>query len=76
MKKNRCNVTASIGKGNGLMLNGHMDTVPAGDGWKYDPFAAKIVDGKLYGRGSSDMKAGLAVMMIVAKELSKKNLNN
>jgi succinyl-diaminopimelate desuccinylase len=41
-------------------LNGHFDVVPAGDGWTLDPFAAVVRDGRIYGRGSTDMKAGLA----------------
>ena len=74
-EKNRCDVIASIGKGKGLMLNGHMDTVPAGDlkKWKYDPFEGKVVNGKLYGRGSSDMKGGLAAVLIAVKNLSREN---
>lgn len=59
------NVLASI-QGNGpglhLVFNGHMDTFPVPDKerWKHDPFGAEIVDGKLFGRGSADMKGGLA----------------
>jgi acetylornithine deacetylase/succinyl-diaminopimelate desuccinylase family protein len=72
-EKNRCNVIASIGKGKGLMLNGHMDTVPAGNlnKWKYDPFEARIIDGKIYGRGTSDMKGGIASILTAVKNLSK-----
>lgn len=44
-----------------LVFSGHMDTVHVGDEpWQYDPFAAEIVDGKIYGRGSCDMKSGVA----------------
>ena len=72
-EKNRINLIASIGKGKGLMLNGHLDTVPAGElnKWKYDPFEGRIVNGKLYGRGSSDMKGGLAAIIIAVKNLAK-----
>ena len=45
-----------------LLLTGHSDTVPIGDGWTQDPFGAAIVGDRLYGRGSCDMKAGLAAM--------------
>ncbi|MDF1539141.1 MAG: M20 family metallopeptidase [Candidatus Thorarchaeota archaeon] len=47
-----------------LMFHGHMDTVPAGDleKWKYDPFVGEIVDGKLHGRGSCDMKGPVAAL--------------
>jgi acetylornithine deacetylase/succinyl-diaminopimelate desuccinylase-like protein len=45
-----------------LIFNGHIDTVPVSDEskGKYPPFLAKIVDNKLYGRGSLDMKSSLA----------------
>ncbi len=47
-----------------LVFTGHMDTVPLGDTpWKRSPFDGEIENGKLYGRGSSDMKAGVAAMM-------------
>jgi len=54
-----------------LMLEGHTDVVSEGERsrWTYDPFGAQIVDGKLYGRGSCDMKAGVAVNLIAAKTL-------
>lgn len=49
--------------GRRLIMNGHLDTFPAGDRakWSVDPFGGVVVDGKLYGRGAADMKAGLAV---------------
>ena len=47
-----------------LGFTGHLDTVPLGARpWSVDPFAAEIVDGKLYGRGSSDMKSGVAAFV-------------
>src|SRR3954451_4605587 len=39
---------------------GHLDVVPAGDGWTADPFAADIEDGLLIGRGANDMKSAIA----------------
>ena len=44
---------------------GHTDVVPVGDptGWTVDPFAAEVIDGVLYGRGASDMKAGIAAFV-------------
>jgi succinyl-diaminopimelate desuccinylase len=47
-----------------LVIHGHMDTVPVGpiEAWDYDPFAGEIVDGRLYGRGSCDMKGPLAAL--------------
>jgi succinyl-diaminopimelate desuccinylase len=46
--------------GKHLVLNGHIDVFPVGDGsgWTRDPWGAEIVDGKIYGRGACDMKAG------------------
>lgn len=54
----------------GLHLSGHYDTVPAGAGWAHDPWAARIVDGRLYGLGASDMKGGLASILGVLRVLS------
>lgn len=73
MEGNRFNVVGVLGKENGLMLNGHLDTVPAGDlkNWKYDPFSGKIVDDKLYGRGTSDMKGAIAAMLVAIKTLAR-----
>jgi len=54
---------------NTLILNGHVDVVPAGDlsQWTVDPWKGEVRDGKLYGRGSVDMKAGVLSNMMVAK---------
>ena len=47
-----------------LVMHGHLDTVPIGDieSWSHNPFASEIVDGKLYGRGSCDMKGPVAAL--------------
>jgi succinyl-diaminopimelate desuccinylase len=46
-----------------LVLTGHLDTVPLGAAkWSKPPFAAELIDGRLYGRGASDMKSGVAAM--------------
>ena len=66
VKPERYNVRGTFrgGKpGKTTLLTGHIDVVNAGDGWKTDPFKAVEKDGRIYGRGSNDMKAGLAVMM-------------
>jgi acetylornithine deacetylase len=65
----RVNVVGILkGTGNGrtLLLNAHMDTVGV-EGMVIDPFGAEISDGRLYGRGSQDMKGSLAAMLGVAK---------
>lgn len=68
--KGRCNITASIGEGEGLMLNGHTDTVPIGNSkdWKYGE-DAKLFNGRLYGRGASDMKGGLAAILAAIPDI-------
>lgn len=70
----RPNLVASIGSGEGPLyaMNGHLDTVPVPEGeeWEHDPWGAEVVDGRLYGRGSIDMKGGCAAMMWAAAELA------
>src|SRR5208337_3198505 len=54
-----------------LCFTGHMDTVPLGEiPWTVDPFGGEIRGGKLYGRGSSDMKSGLAAIAAAGIDLS------
>ncbi len=55
-------------------LNGHLDVVPAGQGWSLDPFGGTVRDGRLYGRGSADMKGGLAAAVIAAEALRRAGL--
>lgn len=66
----RPNVLASLGSGEGpsLLLNGHLDTVGV-DGMTIDPFGGTVADGRLMGRGSCDMKAGLAIILAAAYRL-------
>jgi succinyl-diaminopimelate desuccinylase len=52
-------------------LNGHFDVVPAGEGWTLDPFAGMVRDGKIYGRGSCDMKAGIAAAAFAAEAIRR-----
>jgi len=58
--------------GRSLILNGHIDVVSAEpiNQWRLSPWSGIIEDGKLFGRGSADMKSGVAVMIYVAKILS------
>ena len=52
-----------------IVLTGHLDVVPLGAmPWTKDPFDGDIIDGKLYGRGSTDMKGGVAAMVVAAIE--------
>jgi succinyl-diaminopimelate desuccinylase len=58
-----------------LGLSGHMDVVPTGDvKWKYDPFGAEEVDGKIYARGASDMKSGLMSCVMAMIALKEENI--
>ena len=66
------NLWASIGDhGNHLLFAGHTDVVPAGnlEEWDSDPFVPTLREGKLFGRGASDMKASLASMVVAAEDL-------
>lgn len=55
----------------GLAYIVHMDTVPVGTGWTKDPFGGVIEDGVLYGRGSVDMKSGVAAAMVAFKRVAE-----
>jgi succinyl-diaminopimelate desuccinylase len=72
----RPNVIAVIEGGGGpgptLMFEGHTDVVTEGEGWTVDPFGAAIVDGRLYGRGSADMKGGVAAMLFATDALVRR----
>ncbi len=62
----KANLFATLGEGNkpGLILSGHTDTVPVdGQQWSTDPFTATIADGKLYARGSADMKGFVGIAL-------------
>lgn len=53
-----------------IVLTGHLDVVPLGAAeWTMDPFSGEIKEGKMYGRGSSDMKSGVAAMTVAAIEV-------
>ncbi|MFO0566649.1 MAG: acetylornithine deacetylase/succinyl-diaminopimelate desuccinylase family protein [Polyangiaceae bacterium] len=68
----RVNVLGRLGDGHPTVhLNGHIDVVPAGAGWTVDPFAGVVRDGKLYGRGTADMKAGIAAAVYAVEILRR-----
>lgn len=75
-EKDRTSVIARAGGSDAkppLCLTGHLDVVPLGTRkWSKDPFAGEADGDKLYGRGSSDMKAGVAAMLVAARSFSKK----
>lgn len=70
----RPNVHARIGEGGGLLLLGHTDTVPAGDGWTADPFGGTHDKGRIVGRGAADMKSGIAAAVIAMAALKETGL--
>ena len=57
-----------FGEGDHLCFGGHVDVVPAGDGWSTNPYEAVTVDGFIYGRGTQDMKSGVAAFTQALKE--------
>lgn len=70
--EDRPQVAARIGEGEPtVVLNGHIDVVPAGDPdqWSHPPYSAERDENDLYGRGSVDMKTGVALAMIAAADL-------
>ncbi|WP_230312922.1 M20 family metallopeptidase [Nakamurella alba] len=68
-RPNVVGVVHGRGPGRTLMFEGHTDVVTEGDpdGWSFDPYSGDVVDGKLLGRGSADMKAGVAAMIHAAR---------
>lgn len=78
-EENKPNIIAKIGKEEGkkLIFNGHSDVVPAGDlnKWNFDPFSGEIRDGKILGRGTSDMKGGIACILFAMALLKEKNVD-
>lgn len=71
---NRPNVVAKL-KGNKpgptIIYNGHLDVVPAGLGWSIEPFQGIVKEGKMFGRGTSDMKSGVSAMIYAGILLQK-----
>ncbi|MBA2964862.1 MULTISPECIES: acetylornithine deacetylase [Ramlibacter] len=68
--KTKANLFATLGEGKpaGVILSGHTDTVPwDGQAWSVDPLSGEVRDGKLYGRGSADMKSFIAVALAQAE---------
>lgn len=57
-----------------LLLNAHLDTVPANSGWKRDPFTPEVVDGRFYGLGSCDIKGAIASILTALESGKARNL--
>lgn len=54
-----------------LHLNGHFDVVPPGEGWTVDPYGGLVRDGRIYGRGASDMKSGIAAAVFAVEAIRR-----
>jgi succinyl-diaminopimelate desuccinylase len=69
-EKGRTSLVAVLkgrGGGRSLILNGHMDIGPIGSGWTKNPLGGEIADGRIYGRGTGDMKSGLAAAVCASE---------
>jgi acetylornithine deacetylase len=75
-ERRKANLFATIGASRadgGLVLSGHTDVVPVdGQDWKTDPFEATVADGKIYGRGATDMKGFIAVVLASVPEMLRR----
>lgn len=72
VEEGRYNVIAKIQIGKGgktVILNSHMDVVPAAEGWETDPYRLTIKNGRAYGRGSTDAKGCLTALLIAVKSI-------
>lgn len=72
-KRNKANIFATIGPGDvpGIVLSGHTDVVPVdGQDWTTDPFRLFQADGKLFGRGTADMKSFIGICLALAPEFA------
>ena len=67
---------SSSGGGRSLVLNGHIDVVPATPEhhWTFDPWGGEVADGRMYGRGAADMKGGVAAMIYAVRALRESDV--
>jgi acetylornithine deacetylase len=77
--ENRPNIVATLkgtGGGRSILLNGHTDVIPVGngEGWSDNPWSASIKNGRVYGRGSCDMKSGVASHVLAVQYLKELGL--
>lgn len=76
VEEGRPNVVARIPGRNEkppLVFLAHMDTVPVGSGWSVEPLSAERRDERIYGRGSADMKSGLAAVLTILRDISDRD---
>jgi acetylornithine deacetylase len=74
---NAIGVMKGKGGGKSMILNGHIDVVPAGDpnDWERDPFSGHIECGKLYGRGATDMKGGTTALLMAMEAIKNSGIH-
>ena len=70
-RPNVVGVLRGAGGGKSLLLNGHVDVIPAGapEAWTHNPWSGDVAEGRIYGRGASDMKSGLAAMTMAVESI-------
>ncbi|WP_415817410.1 peptidase [Mesobacillus thioparans] len=73
---NAVGIMRGTGGGKSMILNGHIDVVPAGDvkDWDREPYSGYIESGKLYGRGSTDMKGGTASLLMAMEAIKNSGI--
>lgn len=71
-------INSNVKNGSTVLFDGHLDTVAIPDRreWKTEPFGAEVIDGKIYGRGTSDMKCSLAAMIIAAIKVKNSGIKH
>ena len=64
-------ILKGVGGGRSMILNGHIDVVPEGDvdDWEHDPYSGHVDEGRLYGRGSTDMKGGTVSLLLAIEAI-------
>jgi succinyl-diaminopimelate desuccinylase len=73
----RVNLVATRQSGSGkepVSIYAHMDVVPIEEGWEHDPFGAELVDGKIFGRGTADMKGAIAALLTAIEVMDEAGL--
>lgn len=70
-------VLPGAGGGRSLLLNGHVDVIPPGPecAWPHGPWSGELVEGRIYGRGASDMKSGLAAMIMAVAAVVRSDVS-